>query len=230
MSYSQYGEDQIIAAEFLRRESANRFFLDIGAWHPTIFSNTRLLIEQGWSGVIIEPSPGPFINLMRACIHCGDVPAEVHVEVDGRMPIPAMACSICGGARYGDSDRLTMVLAGVSLEPGLLSLRATHDALSTSNEAEYQKWKSVGGFYGRYLCPMITLERIAIQFGGFDVINIDAEGVSCDLFLHALRLGWRPRVWCVELDRGREHEVGLAATNAGYVAHVTTGNLVLVKK
>ena len=229
MSYSQYGEDLIILGAFAGRTEPGTL-LDIGAWHPTIFSNTRALIELGWAGVIIEPSPGPFINLMRACVKCGDVPAEVHVEVDGRMPVPPMACEKCGGGRYGEDPRLTFVLAGVGLEAGLVQMKATHDALSTSSEAEYQKWKEVGGFYGRYLCPLITLEQIQSQFGGHDFISIDAEGVSCDLFLHALTLGWRPRCFCVELDKGREHEVLLAATAAGYVAHTTTGNVVLVQK
>ena len=225
---SQYNEEEIILKEL--GESAAGSFLDIGAWHPTIFSNTRCLIERGWHGVIVEPSPGPFMNLLRACVKCGDVPAEVHVEVDGRMPVPPMTCAKCGGSRYGVAERLNFILAAVGIDPGLISMAATNDALTTSSDSEYQKWKEVGGFYGRYFCPVITLEQLANQFGGFDVINIDAEGVSCDLFLHALALGWRPRLWCVEIDKGREHEVGLAATAAGYVSFVTTGNFVLVRK
>ncbi len=227
--YSQYDEEKHILAA-LEHSPDPSVFLDIGAWHPTIFSNTRCLIERGWSGLIVEPSPGSFVNLLRACVKCGDVPPEVHVEVDGRMPMPPMVCEKCGGTRYGVDERLTFVLAGVGITASLTQMRATHDALSTSSDQEYEKWKGVGGFYGRYLCPIITLEQIALQFGGFDMVNIDAEGVSCDLFLHALALGWRPRVWCVEIDRGREHEVGLAATNAGYVQHVTTGNVVMVKR
>jgi hypothetical protein len=227
--YSQYNEEDLILAAF-EVPSEAPLFLDIGAWHPTIFSNTRALIERGWGGVIIEPSPGPFINLLRACVKCGDVPPEAHVEVDGRMPIPPMTCAKCGGSRYGVEERLTFILAGVGLAPGIVKMAATNDALSTSSKAEYEKWKEVGGFYGHYLCPMISLEQISNQFGGFDMINIDAEGVSCDLFLRALKLGWRPRVWCVELDKGREHEVGLAASNAGYALHMTTGNVVLVKR
>ena len=227
--YSQYLEEQLILQAFETPSDAP-VFLDIGAWHPTIFSNTRALIERGWAGVIVEPSPGPFINLMRACVKCGDVPLEGHVEVAGRMPIPPMICEKCGGTRYGVEERLTFILAGVGITPSLTQMRATHDALSTSSDREYEKWKEIGGFYGRYLCQIITLEQIANQFGGFDMINIDAEGVSCDLFLHAIALGWRPRVWVVELDRGREHEIGIAATNAGYVSHMTTGNVVLVKR
>jgi FkbM family methyltransferase len=41
-------------------------FLDIGAWHATDKSNTRALWERGWSGVMVEPSPGPFAGLLAA--------------------------------------------------------------------------------------------------------------------------------------------------------------------
>jgi FkbM family methyltransferase len=37
--------------------------LEIGAWSPTVFSNSRALIEKGWSAVLVEPSPQPFAGL-----------------------------------------------------------------------------------------------------------------------------------------------------------------------
>jgi FkbM family methyltransferase len=40
-------------------------FLDIGAYHATALSNTRALYEKGWSGVIVEPSPEPFLSLLK---------------------------------------------------------------------------------------------------------------------------------------------------------------------
>jgi len=39
-------------------------FLDIGAYNPKLFSNTRALYERGWSGVMVEASPGPFLDLL----------------------------------------------------------------------------------------------------------------------------------------------------------------------
>jgi hypothetical protein len=224
--YSQYDEEAYIVAALTGEPSR---FLDVGAWHPTIFSNTRALVERGWGGVLIEPSPGPFINLLRACVHCGTVPDELYGKRHQNHGLKP--CSVCGSVMsYGMDSKFTLILAGVGLEPGLVAFHATDDAVSTTSAAEHEKWEKVGGFYGKYLCPIITLEQIANQLGGFDMVNLDAEGVSCDLFLRALALGWRPRVFCVEIDRGREHEIGLAATNAGYVSHVTAGNVVLVKK
>lgn len=44
--------------------STIRRLLDIGAWDPKVFSNSRALIEQGWGGVLVEPSPGPLRALI----------------------------------------------------------------------------------------------------------------------------------------------------------------------
>lgn len=59
--YSQYAEQQYILAAFGDRGGR---FLDIGAYNPFEFSNTRALYEMGWSGVMIEPSPGPMCSLI----------------------------------------------------------------------------------------------------------------------------------------------------------------------
>lgn len=48
-------------------------FLDLGAWHPMAFSNTRALWEKGWSGVMLEPSPGPFANLLAEYGNCNRI-------------------------------------------------------------------------------------------------------------------------------------------------------------
>ena len=53
MSYSQHGED----LEIIKLLPSPGRFLDIGAYRPKDLSNTRLLYENGWSGVMFEPSP-----------------------------------------------------------------------------------------------------------------------------------------------------------------------------
>lgn len=45
-------------------------FLDLGAWNPFDKSNTRALFERGWSGVMLEPSPGPLANLLLEYGNC----------------------------------------------------------------------------------------------------------------------------------------------------------------
>lgn len=61
MSYSQNAEEQHIAR--IVGDQPGRF-LDIGAYNPKLFSNTRALYERGWSGVMVEASPGPFLDLL----------------------------------------------------------------------------------------------------------------------------------------------------------------------
>jgi hypothetical protein len=52
-SYSQYKEDEVLRTLL----GDTGYFLEIGAYHPTIFSNTRFLVERNWSGCYLEGSP-----------------------------------------------------------------------------------------------------------------------------------------------------------------------------
>jgi len=55
-AYSQEGEDVILKRIF--GISQPGFYVDIGAHHPTRFSNTYLFYKHGWSGVNIDGMPG----------------------------------------------------------------------------------------------------------------------------------------------------------------------------
>lgn len=55
-SYSQSGEDIVADVELGRKKKGT--YIDVGAFHPKLFSNTYLFYKRGWSGVVIEPRPG----------------------------------------------------------------------------------------------------------------------------------------------------------------------------
>lgn len=59
-SYSQTGEDILI--DFLlsnnKTNKKNGFYVDIGAHHPTIMSNTKYFYKKGWHGINIDVMPG----------------------------------------------------------------------------------------------------------------------------------------------------------------------------
>lgn len=63
MSYSQNNEENLIAQVFDGKTDGR--FLDIGAYDAKLLSNTRALYERGWSGVMVEPSPGPMTTLLK---------------------------------------------------------------------------------------------------------------------------------------------------------------------
>lgn len=59
--YSQNDEQDVILRFFNGRKGT---FLDIGAFDGVTFSNTRALLELGWSGTMIEPDPRNVVKLM----------------------------------------------------------------------------------------------------------------------------------------------------------------------
>lgn len=103
--YSQYHEDDLIIRELADMKQPGRL-LDIGAWDPKIFSNSRALIQHGWSAVLVEPSPEPLKNLIKEYSNRADVrvvsglvvPDETYPLV--RMHITDDATSTSNEANY----------------------------------------------------------------------------------------------------------------------------------
>ena len=56
MSYSQQGEDMILKSLFQDHQSG--FYVDVGAHHPSRFSNTYFFYLRGWRGINIDAMPG----------------------------------------------------------------------------------------------------------------------------------------------------------------------------
>lgn len=66
--YSQNGEDGVLQTIFQRIGIHDAWCCEFGAWDGIQFSNTRNLILQGWSGVLIESDPLRFQDLYRNCV------------------------------------------------------------------------------------------------------------------------------------------------------------------
>lgn len=61
--YSQNDEEKHILYYFAGKDDGR--LLDIGAYDGKTFSNTKALIDRGWSGVMVEASPRCFASLME---------------------------------------------------------------------------------------------------------------------------------------------------------------------
>ena len=75
-SYSQEGEDLVLARIFGTVKVTSKFFVDIGAHHPTRFSNTYYFYRRGWRGINVDALPGTkrLFQRMRSrdiTIECG---------------------------------------------------------------------------------------------------------------------------------------------------------------
>lgn len=175
-----------------------RRLLDIGAYHPTCFSNSRALIESGWDALLIEPAPMPVRNLVK---EYGGNP-----QLQPLDPKPQYINVLC---------------AAVGAEPGIITLQITDDAVSTSDPANQERWKDRGGYLGAMMIPCLTIPQILDQFGAFDFVNLDVEGGSVDLFKVLLATEMFPRCICVEHD-GRIIEAMGSARARGYVSVLET--------
>ena len=65
MQYSQWGEDQFINEFF--KDKGDGIYLDIGCFHPVMYSNTCLLHRKGWRGINIDINPTSIdlFNILR---------------------------------------------------------------------------------------------------------------------------------------------------------------------
>jgi len=51
--YSQFGED-VVLNDWLDKQVRDGFYVDVGCYHPTKFSNTAFLYKRGWRGINID--------------------------------------------------------------------------------------------------------------------------------------------------------------------------------
>jgi FkbM family methyltransferase len=73
-SFSSAGEDMLLR-HLLGSDKRNGFYVDVGAFHPTLFSNTYFFYLNGWRGINIEARPGSkqLFDKIR--------PADINVEL-----------------------------------------------------------------------------------------------------------------------------------------------------
>ena len=90
--YSQNKEEQVILDYFGFLQGT---FLDIGANDGVTFSNTKMLAERGWKGVLVEPSPKAYAKLK-----------EIYRGVDGVYTYPFAIGNHNGTATLNESSSL----------------------------------------------------------------------------------------------------------------------------
>lgn len=89
---SQYGQDQYIWKTVFKEQCRSGFFLDIGAYDGTTFSNSYFFERvAGFDGLLIEPNPRAFQKLKSVrrteSINCGIGPLEgilEYIQCDGQ--------------------------------------------------------------------------------------------------------------------------------------------------
>src|SRR4051794_10306733 len=71
-SYSQEGEDMVLRRVFNNKRGG--FFVDVGAHHPRMYSNTYYFYLRDWRGINIDAMPGGMAAFDR--MRPGDINVE----------------------------------------------------------------------------------------------------------------------------------------------------------
>lgn len=176
--------------------------LDVGAWNAKTFSNSRALIEMGWKAMLVEPSPGPLNALLK---------------------------------EYGEQENVTIVSALVVAMPSVVSpfrrLHVSEDGVSTTEEAEYKKWRKHANFVGDLYLFGVNIYSLLLAGEHFDFVSIDTEGTSVDLLKDLMAVTKasqhrQPQCICVE-HNDRQDEVYFATRGRYETIYANTENLVL---
>jgi hypothetical protein len=86
--YSNFGEQDVIAAHLARLGIASGTFVDIGAADGETSSNTRALARAGWDGLAVEGDPASFARLAWRAVDTPRVRlARAFVTPDNVVPL-----------------------------------------------------------------------------------------------------------------------------------------------
>ncbi len=104
---------------------------------------------------------------------------------------------------YKNDEKVTLINAFAGSQWRMRGVYMTPDALTTGDEANYQKWKAVGQFR-QVLMPEVPLQEILKVAGNFNFLSVDTEGSSLDLLTHIDLDKHKTDLVCVEHDGNKE--------------------------
>lgn len=175
--HSQNNEDDLILNHWTSKYGNTKgTLLDIGANDGITLSNSLLLIKQGWSAHLFEPSKYTFTKLQN--VHNGN---------------ENVRCYNCGlSSETGNK---------IFYESGTLFSEGDNDLVSTTQQSEFNKWngrvtftESVAFFYTWQ--DWLNYGKFGDE--KFDFISIDAEGEDWSILSQIDLTKHECKILCVE--------------------------------
>lgn len=154
-------DEELFVLDFFEKNPPKygRTVLDIGAWTGVELSNSRALVERGWSAVLVEAAAGPFTRLIENC------------------------------RAYRDNVRLVQAFVNGGANAGLVEMQHTQDAVSTNDPVIYSVWSQAVKDYFPITVPTVPLAALLARFPGpYDLLTLDTEGATLDIFRAYLEL------------------------------------------
>lgn len=194
--YCQRDEENYIIPYFGNNQGN---FLDIGAYHPKTFSNTRALFEMGWNGAFIEPSK----NLWEAF--------EVEYAEEFRI------------------GRLELHKIAIDEQDGQKTFYDSRgDAVSSFSEAMVRRWGITPETYEVQALTIESFLKLT-KFDKFEFVNIDTEGLGIEILRQIPFDQLGVKMVCIEFDDKLQQIQGYLLSNGFRKIHQTSENLICVK-
>lgn len=200
-SYSQSGEDVVVDAILNRKKSG--YYIDIGAYHPKVFSNTYMFYKRGWSGVCVDANPE--LSLMYHLVRPRDIFVNCGVA-DVSVRLAQKSCSDPTALRL--RGPLPRDFVSKSAPSYLEYFVFDEEAANTFDKKLAKKNIKAGRkLIKKMILPMMEINRLLKSFvpekQKIDLLSIDVEGMD-ERILRDLDFGrWRPEVIvCEDLNGG----------------------------
>ena len=198
-NYSQNDEQAVITAYF---GSQIGRFLDIGAYDGVRLSNTRALLEQGWTGTLVEPSPIVFTQLMANTVDYADKVTLVNAAITTSESEPVAFYDSMG------------------------------DAISTTDTQHLVKWKSHQFWRSFFVMPIRAQQFCMKFGFDYDFVSIDVEGQNYNLLRSLPLANFdKLRMICIEYDdKAPQITEWITGLGMGFIlVHRNAENLIFAK-
>jgi len=197
--FSQSGEEGILRGIFYKKleDNENGFYVDVGAFHPTKFSNTYFFYLNGWNGINIDANPGSMKLFNK--IRCRDI--NLNLAVANNKTI------------------LTYYIIENKPEMNTFSkefLKKFGIYKLITNEIKIETY-TLKEIFQKYLLKEKTI----------DFLNVDVEGLDLEVLKSNDWKLYRPKVVVVEVnfkyfDELTNNEIFILLKNNGYLFHART--------
>lgn len=167
-SYSQCGEDLIVRSVFDFLQIPSPIYLDVGAHHPILLSNTYLFYKQGAHGINIEPDPVLFGAFPKQRKRDTNINIGIADQED-ELPFYVMSAPALN--TFSEAEAQAVVAQGRFNVERVISVKVR---------------------------PINLVLHEALHSLPLDFFSIDAEGMDFKILSSMDFTRWRPKVICVE--------------------------------